>query len=148
MAYDTPRTTRHYLPSGTYGASSSQVKIVGPAGRTGYVKDIEFIPTADCVGTTSVPEIAVGATAGSTEYARFRLGTAVGTGYTAAQGTRRARSLTTGNPTPPTLSDFVSHVQLETARIPADTNIFLSGVAGVGGTPAGTFSAYVEIEWY
>src|SRR5215212_654464 len=148
MSYDAPIKTREYMPSGTYGATAAQVKIVGPKGMKGIVRDIEFIPTADCVGTTTVPEIAVGATAGSAEYARWKLGTTATAGYTSAQGTRRARSLTTGNPTPPTLSDFAAHIQLETASIPADTIIFLSGVAGTGGSPAGTFAAFVEIEWF
>lgn len=148
MAYDTPEREVILLPSSAYGATTGSLKIQGPKGKTGIVRDIEFIPTADCVGTTTVPEIAVGATQGAAEYARFRLGTAIGTGYTSAQGTRRARTLTTGNPVPPTLSDFASHVQLETARIPADTNVFISGVAGVGGTPAGTFSALVTIDWF
>lgn len=147
MSYDNPIKTRYYMPSSAYGATAAQVKIIGPKGMKGIVRDIEFIPTADCVGTTTVPEIAVGATAGAAEYARFRLGTAVGTGYTSAQGTRRARALTNANP-PPTLTDFAAHVLLETASIPADTNVFLSGVAGVGGSPAGTFSAYVDIEWF
>lgn len=148
MSYDQVGVRERYtMPSGTYGATGVQVKIIGPAGKKGIVRDILFIPTADCVGTTTVPEVAVGATAGSAEYARFRLGTAIGTGYTAAQGPRRARSLVTGNPTPPVLSDFAAHVQLETALIPADTAIFLSGVAGTGGSPAGTFAAYVDIDW-
>jgi hypothetical protein len=148
MSYDQVGVRERFtMPSGTYGATGAQVKIIGPAGKKGIVRDILFIPTADLVGTTTVPEVAVGASAGSAEYARFRLGTAVGTGYTAAQGPRRARALCAGNPTPPVLSDFAAHVQLETALIPADTAIFLSGVAGTGGSPAGTFAAYVDIDW-
>jgi hypothetical protein len=148
MSYDNPIRKRYYMPSSAYGATAAQVKIISPKGMKGIVRDIDFIPTADCVGTTTVPEIAVGATAGAAEYARWKLGTAAGTGYTAAQGPRNARALCTTSTTPPTLTDFAAHVQLETASIPADTAIFLSGVAGVGGSPAGTFSAYVDIEWF
>jgi hypothetical protein len=147
MSYDAPIRERYVLPSAAYGATTASQKIKGPKGLKGLVRDITVIPTADCVGTTTVPEVAVGATSAAAEYARFRLGTAVGTGYTAAQGVRRARALTT-SPTPPTLTDFAAHVQLETALIPADTDVFITGVQGAGGTPAGTFVAYVDVEWF
>jgi len=148
VSYENPISERFTLPSAAYGATTASQKIRGPKGKIGYVRDITVIPTADMVGTTTVPEVAVGATQGAAEYARFRLGTAVGTGYTAAQGVRRARPLATTTTTPPTLTDFAAHVQLETARIPADTDVFVSGVQGVGGTPAGTFVAYVDVEWF
>jgi hypothetical protein len=148
VSYDQKTVTERFtMPSGTYGATAAQVKIIGPKGKRGIVRDILFIPTADMVGTTTVPEITVGATAGSSEYARFRLGTSATAGYTSAQGPRRARSLVTGNGAAQTFEDFTGHVKLETADIPADTAVFLSGVAGVGGTPAGTFAAYVDIDW-
>jgi hypothetical protein len=148
VSYDQVSVREQYnLVSAAYGATTASTKIRGPKGKRGIVRDIMVVLTADAVGTTTVPEVAVGATQGAAEYARFRLGTAVGTGYTAAQGVRRARSLVTGNPTPPVLSDFAAHVQLETADIPADTDAFISGVAGVGGTPAGTFSAVVTVDW-
>jgi hypothetical protein len=148
VSYDQVSVREQYnLVSGTYGATTASTKIKGPKGKRGIVRDIMVTITADCVGTTTVPEVAVGATQGAAEYARFRLGTAVGTGYTAAQGVRRARGMTTGNPTPPTLTDFAAHVLLETADLPADTDVFISGVAGVGGTPAGTFSAVVFVDW-
>ena len=148
MSYDAPIRERFVLPSAAYGATTASQKIRSPKGLTGIVRDITVIPTADCVGTTTVPEVAVGATQGAAEYARFRLGTAAGTGYTSAQGVRRARALATTTTTPPTLTDFAGHVLLETARIPADTDVFVSGVAGTGGTPAGTFVAYVDVEWF
>lgn len=153
MSYDIPSRREHYyLPSSAYGATTASKTIVGPAGKKGTVRDILMIPSADCVGTTTVPEITVGSGAGLTEYARFRLGTTAVLGYTAAAGPRRARSLTdtaqgrTGTP-PPVLNDFSGHVALETAKIPADTAFVISGKAGVGGTPAGTFEAYVTIDW-
>ena len=147
MSYDTPVRERYTLPSSAYGATTASQKIKGPKGLKGLVRDITVIPTADCVGTTTVPEVAVGAASAGNDYARFRLGTAVGTGYTAAQGVRRASGLT-GTAQPRTLTDFAAHIQLETALIPADTDVFITGVAGVGGTPAGTFVAYVDIEWF
>lgn len=148
MSYDQPQRVTYSIPSGAFGATTAAHRFVGPQGKVGIVRDISLTPTADFVGTTTVPEIAVGAASSGTDYARWRLGTAVGTGYTSAQGPRRARSLVTGNPTPPVLSDFAGHVALETARIPADTGFYITGIQGVGGTPAGTARYEVEIDWY
>jgi hypothetical protein len=147
MSYDMPIKERYVMPSATYGSVAAQQIIRGPKGMKGIVRDITVIPTVNIVGTTTVPELNVGATAGASEYARFRLGTAIITGYTVAQGTRRARALATTTTTPPTLTDFAGHVALETASIPADTDVYISAVIGVG-APAGTYSAYVDIEWF
>lgn len=147
MSYDTPVKERFVLPSAAYGATTASQKVRGPKGLKGLVRDIVVIPTADCVGTTTVPEVAVGAASAGNDYARFRLGTAVGTGYTSAQGVRRA-SFLTGTAQPRSLTDFAGHVELEKALIPADTDVFITGVQGAGGTPAGTFVAYVDIEWF
>jgi hypothetical protein len=151
--YDVPQRETYYLPSGTYGATTASKTLIGPKGKKGIVRDIVVLPTADNVGTTSVPEVTVGSAAGLVEYARFRLGTTAILGYTSAAGPRRARALTesaqgnTGG-IPPALNDFAGHVALETAQIPADTAFVISGKAGVGGTPAGTFEGYVHIDWY
>lgn len=151
--YDVPQRERYYLPSAAYGATTASKTIIGPKGKKGLVREILFMPSADLVGTTTVPEITVGSAAGLVEYARFRLGTTAILGYTAAAGPRRARALTesaAGNTggIPPVLSDFTGHVALETASIPADTAFVISGKAGVGGTIAGTFEGYVEIDWF
>lgn len=151
MSYDKPwKSEVYYMPSSAYGSAASQVKIKSPKGKTGIVKDIVVLLTADAVGTTTVPELNVGATAGSSEYARFRLGTSATVGYLAANTPFRARALVEAGQgyygTQVTLSDYAGHIALETAKIPADTVIFLSGVIGVG-TPAGTYSAYVHIDW-
>lgn len=151
--YDNPQREVYYLPSSAYGATTASKTIKGPKGKKGIVRDIVVLPTANLVGTTTVPEVTVGASAGAVEYARFRLGTAAGTGYTSAGGPYRARALAesaAGWPggIPPALNDFPGHVQLETAQIPANTDFVISGKAGVGGTPAGTYEAYVRIDWY
>lgn len=146
--YANPETIVYESATGAFGATTASKKYIGPKGKKGYVRDIEVFLTADAVGTTTVPEVAVGATSASTEYARWRLGTTAILGITAASTPARARSLVTGNPTPPVLSDFTAHVQLETALIPADTAFFITGVAGTGGSPAGTGYHRVEIDWF
>jgi hypothetical protein len=153
MSYDTPsRREVYYLPSSAYGATTASKTIKGPKGKKGTVRDIVVLLSADAVGTTTVPEVTVGSAAGLVEYARFRLGTSATAGYAAANTPFRARALAENaqgynGSSAPALSDYAGHVALETAKIPADTAIVISGKAGVGGTPAGTFEAYVHIEW-
>ena len=147
MSYDMPIKERYVLPSATYGSVAATQIIRGPKGMKGIVRDITVIPTVNLVGSTTVPELNVGSSAVLSEYARFRLGTTATAGYTVAQGTRRARALATSSTTPPTLTDYSGHISLETASIPADTDVYITAVIGVG-APAGTYSAYVDIEWF
>lgn len=145
--YHNPEREVYESATGAFGATTADKKYVGPKGKRGLVRDIEVFLTADAVGTTSVPEVTVGAASGTTEYARWRLGTTAIAGYTAASTPKRALSLVTGNPTPPVLNDFTGHVALETAFIPADTAFFITGKAGVG-TPAGTGYHRVTVDWF
>lgn len=135
---------------------------IGPQGKKGLVRDIEVRITEDMVGTTTVPEVGVGDAASDlgsldNEYARFRLGSAIGTGYTAT-GTPivRASSLVnTGvnEPGATTLpgrqsTRYSEHVVLEKAFIPADTAFFISLVPGSGGSETGAGMVAVEIDWF
>jgi hypothetical protein len=147
-----PEVETIVMSAQAFGNSTTAFKYIGPKGRRGVVVDIVADITADMVGTTTVPEVDVGLTSGSVEYARFRLGTAAGTGYTSAQGVRRASqliaSLGTPQVPPPAASDYTGHVALETAFIPADTAFQVTLKAGTGGSPAGTASVYVVIKWF
>lgn len=147
-SYDQPERIVYESATGAFGATTASKSYIGPKGKKGLVRDIEVFLTADAVGTTTVPEVTVGASAGAVEYARYRIGTAAGTGLAAASTPIRARGLTTGNPTPPVLSDFAGHVALETSAIPADTAFVISGKQGSGGTPAGTGYHRVTIDWF
>lgn len=134
---------------------------IGPKGKKGLVRDIEVRITEDMVGTTTVPEVGVGDAASDlgsldNEYGRFRLGSAIGTGYTAA-GTPiiRASSLVqsvneVGAATNPGKQStrYSEHVALEKAFIPADTAFFISLVPGSGGTETGAGMVAVEIDWF
>lgn len=153
MSYDNPSKRETYVfPSSAFGATTENRKILSPSGKKGTVRDIRTYVTADMVGTTTVPEINVGATAGSSEYARHRLGTTAILGNTAAGTPYRARALALGaagftGGSAPSLTDFAGHVLLEIAKIPADTVFFITRTAGVGGTPAGTGITEVDIDW-
>ncbi len=137
---------------------------IGPPGKKGLVRDIEVRITEDMVGTTTVPEIGIGDAASDlgsldNEYGRFRLGTAIGTGYsttTFTSGMVRASSLVDGYPNAvgaTTLpgrqsTNYSEHVVLEKAFIPADTAFFISLVPGSGGTETGAGMVAVEIDWF
>jgi hypothetical protein len=145
--YARPRTEIYESATGAFGATTATKSYIGPKGMKGTVRDIEVFLTADAVGTTTVPEVTVGLTAGSTEYARYRLGTSATAGITAASTPARARSLVTGNGAAQTAVDFAGHVALETALIPVDTAFIITGKAGVG-SPAGTGTFRVTIDWF
>ena len=146
--YANPQVEVITIPSNAFGNSTATFNYIGPKGREGHVEDIVVDITANMVGTTTVPEIDVGTASGDTTYARYRLGSAAGTGYTAASTPKRAQQEAwTGNP-PIALSDFAGHVALNTARIPKDTAFVITLKAGTGGAPAGTASVYVVIKWF
>jgi hypothetical protein len=154
MAYDTPQKVRYDLAGGVivqFGAAGETIayQFKGPPGKKGLVRDIEIQITETMVGTTTVPEIVVGATSSATEYARFRLGTSAISGYATSTAVRRARTLAAPNSTGKyTLTDFTGHVLLETDYIPADTIFFITLIEGVGGTPAGAGNVWVEVDWF
>lgn len=157
MSYDTPQKEVYVFPSSAFGATTESRQMKGPKGKKGLVRDIRTYLTADCVGTTTVPEINVGSAASDAgavvaEYARHRLGTSAVAGNTAAGGPYRARAaVLSGKYTagvPLALSDFTDHIKLETAYIPADTAFYISRIKGAGGVPAGTGITEIEIDWF
>lgn len=147
--YDSPITEEYYIPSAAFGATTDATRIIGPKGRKGFVRDIMVDITASMVGTTTVPEIVVGATSGASEYARFRLGTSATAGYAATAVFRASQvggnTLQDGTPV---YEDYTGHVKMATAPIPADTQVFITRVAGTGGSPAGTGTTRVTIDWF
>lgn len=147
-AYDTPRREVYESATGAFGATTATKSYIGPAGKKGLVRDIEVFLTASAVGTTTVPEVTVGTASADTTYARFRLGTTATAGLANTSTPIRARSLVTGSGAAQTYSDFTGHVALETAVLPADTAFVISGVAGTGGSPAGTGYHRVTIDWF
>jgi hypothetical protein len=146
--YANPETETYESATGAFGATTATKTYVGPKGKKGLVRDIEIFLTADCVGTTTVPEVDVGTASGDTSYARWRLGTTATAGMTAASTPQRARSQISGNPTPPVNNAFAGFIALETALIPADTPFVVTMKAGTGGTPAGTGTSRVTIDWF
>jgi hypothetical protein len=166
MSYDTPQRERYMIPAWAFGGGTLSKVLRGPPGKKGIVRDILATVTTAMVGTTSVPEIRVGSAASDNSNARFLLGTTAVAGY--GTGEFRARTLTenaagrTGSKARQ-LNDFANHIALEGnngsgtvanaadangfALLAPDTDFYITGVAGVGGVPAGTADVYVDIEW-
>jgi hypothetical protein len=147
--YDDPIREIYVQPSSAFGATTESTQYMGPKGKVGRVRDIDVYITATMVGTTTVPEICVGTSAGDPSYARFRLGTTAIAGYAATAPFRA--SVIGGNTIDdgtPVYEDYTGHVKLATAVIPADTAFFISRVAGTGGVPAGTGPSRVIIDWF
>ncbi len=112
MGYDVSDVELYqWAESSTWAATSVTHYIIGPRGKVGFVRDLLVEITTSMVGTTSVPELQVGLSAGDTTYGRYRLGTATATGY-AAGPVRASTEGWTGNP-PRTLADFSGHVVLD-----------------------------------
>lgn len=167
MSYDNPITETYDLGGNAaiqFGAASETkaYEFIGPKGRKGLVRDIEIEVTEAMVGTTSVPEINVGAAATvaatpSVDYARWRLGAAAGTGYgtDVSPNPLRASSLIQSinepgaavNPGRQSLR-FSEHVVLEKNYIPADTPFFISLREGVDGSETGAGRIRVTIDWF
>src|SRR5712692_4624997 len=146
--YANPQVEVLTLPSSAFGATTGTFNYIGPKGREGHVEDIVVDITANMVGTTTVPEVDVGTASGDASYARYRLGSAAGTGYTAASTPKRAsQEAWTGNP-PLALTDYAGHMLMNIARIPKDTAFVVTLKAGTGGAPAGTANVYVVVKWF
>lgn len=149
--YDTrPEAEQLVLLSQNFGNGTLTFNYVSPLGRRGLVTDIVVDVTTAMVGTTAVPEVDVGTASGDVSYARFRLGSAAGTGYGA--GVQRASQLiaTLGTPQlpPPAANDFPGHVALETAFIAKNTAFVITLKAGTGGAPAGAAHVYIFFKWF
>lgn len=130
MSYELPdQITYEWGQDATFGGTSVSHFIVGPRGKAGFVRDIMVDVTTSLVGTSAVPEIAIGISAGDATYGRYRLGTAIGTGL--GVGTYAASNeAITGNP-PRTLGDFAGHVVLD------------GGPLTTSGTAGGTYLSVV-----
>ncbi len=145
-----------------FGADGETVSytLIGPKGKKGLVRDIMIHITEAMVGTTTVPEILVEATASALgavvgTYARFRLGTTATAGYTTSPAVRRAsaqvdsyKEVAAATLPGKQSTDFSEHVVLEKAYIPADTAFIVTLLAGSGGSETGAGQVCVEIDWF
>lgn len=112
MAYDISDVELYqWAESATWEGTSVVHYIVGPRGKSGFVRDLMVDITTSMVGTTSVPEINVGISSGDYTYGRYRLGTSASVGYNVGPYRASAEAIV-GNP-PRALSDYPGHVVLD-----------------------------------
>jgi hypothetical protein len=132
MAYDGPRT-KYTAPFASGAATVCGIR--GPKGKAGLLYDygVQGVTVA-LAGSTSTPKVQVGTTATPAAY-----GTAFDPGALAINKGKSVRSTYT-----PDQAAF--DALLVNRVIPADTDIELSMVAGVG-TPAGTGTMFCDIIW-
>lgn len=166
--YDVPSRERYALLGSAFGGTIASRTLMAQT-RKGLVRDMIATVTTAFVGTTSVPELRVGSVISDNSFARWIMGSTATAGL--ALGAYRATVLLaaaagrTGGKAPQ-LNDFPNHLMLEGNNgngavavaaqdtitnfcyLPASTAFFITGVAGVGGTPAGTADVYVDIDWF
>jgi hypothetical protein len=137
MAYDIA-DTELYQYSGTtatdfstFGATTQARFIQGPPRKVGFVRDLMVDVLTALVGTTSVPELDVGIASADFTFGRYRLGTAIGTGYPVGFWRASQEADIIGNP-PRTGTLFASHVVL-------DGGPYGTGTLPQSGQAGGTF---------
>lgn len=111
MSYELSDVQEYSWGQDNFGATSVVHYIVGTKGKVGFVRDISIDITTAMAGNTAVPEIDIGISSGDSTFGRYRLGTAVGTGYGTGFFSASDEAIV-GNP-PRNLQDFAHHVELD-----------------------------------
>lgn len=135
MGYDQSDVEVYTYTDATFGATTVAHPFMGPRGKVGLVRDISVDVSTALVGTTSVPEIAVGIASGDATFGRYRLGSAVGTAYTGTTAHRASQENITGLP-PRTLADFTGHVILDGGPLQTTADATTSLSTPLGRIPA------------
>ena len=114
------------------GGTDTTTKVIGPAGKRGRVKSVWIDHVTETfVGTTTGGGVYVGKSGTTDAYFKSNL--------TALKGSAPAVGI------PVNLADTLTTVDLE---IPADTEVYITCIATVGGTVTGIADANVLIHWY
>jgi len=127
MSYDDPQSVSHVFGDHVFSAGDATLAIRGPAGKKGRLEEITVSPSVTFNAVTSPAAVQVGITGSLTRNANFPLGTTAAGAAIAATQTANA---------------------LVDSALEADTDIIVTLIAPVGGTPAGTGHVMVMTEWY
>ena len=133
MGYDQNRDRRSYkvTQNDFGGGADTTLKVVGPAGKKGIVAGVYIDRVTETfVGTTTGGKVMVGLSGDTNAY--FESDHTVMRGSAPAVGT------------PINLADTLTGYN----EIPADTTVFITCVATVGGLVTGIADATVVIDWY
>lgn len=129
MSYADPVSKAYSFPAIAFGTGSSQT-IRGPKGKTGIVRDIHVSATVLFTAVTTSGRVDVGNSTTAAAAGSLTLGTLAAGG---------SRSVLDGqDATSALVSGYIC---------PADTDVKVSFVAPTGGSPAGTGTVTVFIDW-
>jgi len=133
MSYDVNFETRLYQVRANDfgGGADTTTKVIGPSGKTGRVKAVWIDHVTETfVGTTTGGGVYVGLSGDTDAYFKSNL--------TTLQGSAPAVGV------PVNLADTLTGFN----EIPADTTVYITCIATVGGAVTGIADVNVLIEWY
>jgi len=127
MSYSNPVTAVYSYGEHDFGAASETFRFKGPAGKKGYLVDVNVSATEVFTNTTTEGAVKVGSAEAGAQYVNMGLGTL------ADKATQNA-------------SDTAADVVLR--DLPADTAIWVQLLAPTGGTPSGKGFVQIIVNWY
>lgn len=127
MSYSDPITTVYSYGNHDFGTASETFRFKGPAGKKGYIVDVNVSATETFTATTTEGAVKIGSAEGGAQYVNMGLGTL------ADKATQNA-------------SDTAADIVLR--DLPADTGIWVQFLAPTGGTPAGMADVQIIVNWY
>jgi hypothetical protein len=127
MSYTERKTISYNLGVIDYGAGTVARKIKGPSGMTGRIVDAHLDVSETFNSVTTSALLTAGTSTDADAFLNLDIGdAAVDTVMTATEQTGA----------------------LIEANIPADTLVYVAGVAPTGGTPAGIANTMIVIDWF
>lgn len=129
MSYSNPDRRSYVFPAVAFGTGTAQ-SFQGPKGKAGRLVDIHVSCTVLFTAVTTPAYVQVGTAATPAANAALALGTLAATDAISAKGNGVTTAYT-----------------LTTDQIAADTQVEVTFVAPTGGTPAGTGTVAVVVDW-
>lgn len=135
--YDNPRFFPYVYPALAFGGASSSTTILPPPGLSqGYILDIHAAVTVLFTAVTTPAFVRVGYSGNNAYYAELSMGVAAASaGYN-----RRSATLTPATPRKIDMNNDPTTGVL--------TSLLVNFVAATGGSPAGTATVTIGIEWF
>jgi hypothetical protein len=130
MSYSNPDQRFYHFPNVAFGTSSTQ-KIRGPKGKAGRLIATHVSATVLFTAVTTSGRVDIGTAGTANAYQSLTLGTLAAGAALASDDSNASSSVVTN-----TLLD-----------LPADTDVMVSFIAPTGGSPAGTATVGVCINW-
>lgn len=132
MSYDVRERRQYVVRANDFGGGAdTTTKIIGPSGKRGVVSGVWIDHVTETfVGTTTGGGVYVGLSGDTDAYFKSNL--------TTLQGSAPAVGV------PAELADTLTGYN----EIPADTQVYITCIATVGGVVTGIADANVTIDWY